>query len=410
MNILHTSDWHLGHQLYGRRRHEEFEAFLAWLQTTVRERRVETLLLAGDVFDSALPGTRAQEMYYRFLGNVLDSSSPCRHVVVIAGNHDSPAFLDAPHTLLSVMGIHVAGRAREPEEEVLALAGPDGEPELIVCAVPFLRERDLFRAREGEGREARDRLMAEGMREHYRRAALRAEELRAGRDIPVVAMGHLFASGGTVSEGVRDLRIGSLGQVETGIFPESFHYVALGHLHIPQKAGGNERIRYSGSPLPMSFGEAGRPKEVCLLETAGAHVKVERVPVPVFQRLESVEGDLDAIAARLTELSAQSAPCWVEVTHTGALPVPGLREQVEAHVSGGVEVLRIRNARPVPEGMDADPARETLEEMGVEEVFERRLREAFPEADPADPKLEELRELYREVLAMPDGEEDSCAS
>ena len=143
MNILHTSDWHLGHQLYGKRRSEEFQAFLAWLGQLVHERRVEALLIAGDVFDSALPGTRAQEMYYRFLGEVLAPSSPCRHVVVVAGNHDSPAFLDAPNTLLSVMGIHVTGRAKEPEDEVLVLNGPDGEPELIVCAGPFLLERDL---------------------------------------------------------------------------------------------------------------------------------------------------------------------------------------------------------------------------------------------------------------------------
>ena len=411
MNILHTSDWHLGHQLYGKRRSEEFQAFLAWLGQLVHERRVEALLIAGDVFDSALPGTRAQEMYYRFLGEVLAPSSPCRHVVVVAGNHDSPAFLDAPNTLLSVMGIHVTGRAKEAEDEVLVLNGPDGEPELIVCAVPFLLERDLYRAREGEGRDERDRLMAEGMKEHYRKAALQAERLRAGRDIPVVAMGHLFAAGCAPSEGVRDLRVGSLGQVDAGIFPESFDYVALGHLHLPQKAGGRENIRYSGSPLPMSFGEARRPKEVRLLESRGAQVMSEGVPVPVFRRLESVEGDLDAIEQRLAELSARKESIWAEVTYTGTERVADLRDRVEAHTGGGLEVLRIRNFRLLPEGMEADPQQETLEDMGVEDVFERRLKEAFPDADPADPKLEELRALYKEVLAMPEnGEEGPCAS
>ncbi|HJD97889.1 exonuclease SbcCD subunit D C-terminal domain-containing protein [Mailhella massiliensis] len=409
MNILHTSDWHLGHQLYGRRRHEEFQAFLAWLQGFVRERQVHALLLAGDVFDSALPGTRAQELYYRFLGDLLSPGSPCRHIVITSGNHDSPAFLDAPDILLSSMGIHITGRAREPEGEVLMLEGPEGEPELIVCAVPFLRERDLYRAKEGEGMQERDRLMAEGMREHYRRAALRAEELRAGRDIPVIAMGHLFTSGGALSEGVRELRIGSLGQVDAGIFPESLDYVALGHLHLAQKAGGSERIRYSGSPLPLSFAEAARPKEVALLRTAGRQVRVERVGVPSFQRLESVEGALADIEARLEELSACGQAVWAEVTYTGAAPAPDLRERVDARARNGLEILRVRSARPMPEGMDADAGRENLEEMGVEEVFERRLREAFPDADPESPELEGLRALYREVLAMPEREE-TCAS
>lgn len=406
MNILHTSDWHLGHQLYGRRRIEEFSAFLAFLGQFVHEKRVETLLIAGDVFDSALPSTRAQEMYYRFLGEVLAPSSPCRHVVVVAGNHDSPAFLDAPHTLLSVMGIHVIGRAKDPEEEVLVLNKPNGEAELIVCAVPFLMERDLYRAKEGEDRDARDRLMADGIREHYRRAALEAENIRAGRNIPVVAMGHLFAAGCAVSKDVREVRVGSLGQVDAGVFPEAFDYVALGHLHIAQKVGGQERIRYSGSPLPMSFDEALRSKELRLLETQGKKVKTESVPVPVFRRMESVEGDITAIEERLDELSAQEESIWAEVTYTGADHIANLSERVDAHTKGKLEVLRVRTSRLLPSAMDADPMRETLEDMSVEDVFERRLKDAFPTLDTSDRKLEELRALYNEVLALPENWEN----
>ena len=415
MIILHTSDWHLGHSLCGKRRHEEFRAFLSWLLDAMRRERVDALLLSGDIFDSALPGNAAQSLYYDFLRQTTLPSGPCRHVVIIAGNHDSPSFLDAPGTLLSSMHIHVIGKAREPENETLLLRDPNGQPELIVCAVPFLRDRDLYRAGDGDDMDDRDRRMLEGMREHYRRAALEAERLRKGLDLPVLAMGHLFAAGGMTGgdDGVRDLRVGSLGQVDADVFPSTFAYVALGHLHRAQKVHGEERIRYSGSPLPMGFDEAGLPREVRLLSTEGSRVLSRGLSVPSFQRLERVEGNIDAVERRLDELAASGESVWAEVVHTGQDRVADLRERVEARVQRGLEVLRIRNVRSLTEGMNADPEEEHLEELSVEEVFERRLRDAFPESDPDDPKLAILRATFRESVAAAlrdDDEEDhACA-
>ncbi len=412
MNILHTSDWHLGHSLYGRRRYGEFQAFLSWLLELIRRENVEVLLLAGDVFDSALPGTQAQALYYGFLRDVSAPDSPCRHVVVISGNHDSPTFLDAPGGLLSAMHIHVVGRAREPEEECLLLNGADGSPALVACAVPFLRDRDLYRASDGDGADERDARMAEGMKEHYRRAALEAERLRAGRDIPVLAMGHLFAAGGQAfgDDGVRDLRVGSLGQVSADVFPPLFDYVALGHLHSAQKVHGEERLRYAGSPLPMGFDEAARPREVRLLSTKGRNVSSRGVAVPSFQRLERVEGSLADIEKALRKLSQEKESVWAEVVHTGSEPVADLRERVEDMARGPLEILRVRNLRVLPEGMEADPEQETLEELGVEDVFERKLKDAFPERAKDDPALEDLRVLFREAVAAAREKEQSCAS
>ncbi len=410
MNILHTSDWHLGHSLFGRRRHEEFRRFLDWLLETVHRERVDVLVMAGDVFDSALPGNPAQAAYYGFLRRLM-TGGVCRHVVIVAGNHDSPAFLDAPAALLSAMDIHVTGRAREPEEETLLLRGPDGSPELIVSAVPFLRDRDLYRACDGDDPEERDRRMAEGMKEHYARAAEQVRRLREEHgDLPALATGHLFAAGGLTApdDGVRDLRVGSLGQVPADVFPDDFDYVALGHLHLPQKVNGREHIRYSGSPLPMGFNETGRRKEVCLLSLEGRRVSYRRVDVPVFQRLEKVEGDLPALERRLEELSRCGESVWAEVMYTGTEPVPDLRERVAAYATGGLELLRIRNARSLEGGLDADPEDADLEDLGVEDVFERRLREAFPDRDVDDPELEELRAAFREAAAAAGraGEED----
>ena len=147
MNLLHTSDWHLGRALYGRKRYEEFAAFLDWLADTIERERIDVLLVAGDVFDTSAPSNRAQGLYYRFLCRVAASS--CRHVVVVAGNHDSPSFLNAPRELLKELHVHVVGSSTpdHPEDEVLVLRNAQDAPELIVCAVPYLRDRTSARPR-----------------------------------------------------------------------------------------------------------------------------------------------------------------------------------------------------------------------------------------------------------------------
>ncbi|MEM5788086.1 MAG: exonuclease subunit SbcD, partial [Syntrophobacteraceae bacterium] len=137
MKILHSSDWHIGRTLYGRKRYDEHAAFLDWLGELIRKESVEVLVVAGDVFDTGAPSNRAQELYYRFLCSV--AGTTCRHVVVVAGNHDSPSFLNAPRDLLRYLNVHVVGCiSGSCSDEVLVLRNPDGEEEMIVCAVPYL--------------------------------------------------------------------------------------------------------------------------------------------------------------------------------------------------------------------------------------------------------------------------------
>ncbi len=419
MKILHTSDWHLGHALYGRKRNAEFSLFLQWLKRTLSEEAVDVLLISGDIFDSGLPSNQAQALYYSFLCEA--AGGPCRHVVVTAGNHDSPSFLDAPQALLQALDVHVIGAALSPEEEVLLLRDAEGRPELIVCAVPFLRDRDLFRASPGDSVDDRDVLLAEGMRAHYRRCAEKAEQLRAeaarerkGR-LPVIAMGHLFATGCCSGEddGVRDLRIGSLGQIGADIFADSFDYVALGHLHGPQKVDGQERIRYSGSPLPMGFGEAGQQKKVCLAEIGGDSVSVRTIDVPLFQKLEKISGDLPAIEARLAELSLSGDSVWAEVLYTGSAVVSDLRDRLLAKASSSVELLRIRTARTLDAPSSELDDGTALEDMSVLEVFERRLSDLERESPIDSEQRESLLETYRQaVLELQDVDEgdEGCAS
>src|SRR5690606_24555274 len=127
MKILHTSDWHLGRALFTRRPYEEFAAYLAWPLRLIQDAAIDVLVVAGDVFDTTTPGTRAQQLYYRFLRGL--AASPCRHAVIVAGNHDSPSFLDAPKELLRAFNVHVVGSAcSNPADEVLLLHGTDGTP------------------------------------------------------------------------------------------------------------------------------------------------------------------------------------------------------------------------------------------------------------------------------------------
>ncbi|SEQ29685.1 Exodeoxyribonuclease I subunit D [Ectothiorhodospira magna] len=404
MKILHTSDWHLGRRLFGRQRYEEYQGFLDWLAGLIEDAGVDVLVVAGDVFDTSTPSHLAQSLYYRFLCQL--AGSCCRHVVVVAGNHDSPTFLDAPRELLKVLDVHVIGAVPDNlADEVLVLHHPQtGTAELVVCAVPYLRDRDIRRVTAGESLEDKDRKLMEGIRDHYRTVvelACRRREALDGHP-PLLATGHLFTAGGRTmdGDGVRDLYVGSLAHVDRDIFPDGLDYVALGHLHTAQKVQDSERVRYSGSPLPMGFGEAGQPKYVCLveLETDGT-LRVECPQVPVFQPLARVRGDWEVIQARLRELVAADSRAWLEVIYEGEAVVGNLRARLDEILAGsGLEVLRLKNTRLMNQVLARCHLQETLDDLDVHDVFERCLtRHEVP-----DTQRPSLRLAYGEIVAALD--------
>lgn len=272
LTLLHTSDWHLGRRLYGKPRYDEFKQFLDWQLQTLREQKVDVLLIAGDIFDTTAPSNQAQNLYYDFLSQVCHTD--CRHVIIVAGNHDSASFLEAPKQLLKSFNIHIIGSMTDtPTDEVITLSDKSGQPELIVMAVPYLRDRDVRTVGHGERLDDKERKLAQGIKAHYAQIAdiamAQQAQLKAKykRTIPIVATGHLFTVGGQTMEGdgVRDLYVGSLGSIGAEIFHPHIDYVALGHLHIPQVVGGQPHIRYAGSPIAMGFGESRQQKQVHLL-------------------------------------------------------------------------------------------------------------------------------------------------
>lgn len=405
MKILHTSDWHLGRSLYGRKRYDEFAAFLDWLVHTIETQQIDLLLVAGDVFDTTTPGHRAQELYYRFLCRM--AASCCTHVVVIAGNHDSPSFLNAPKEILHMLNVHVVGAVTDtPADEVLVISNADQTA--VVCAVPYLRDKDIRTVEPGETIDDKNRKLVQGIRQHYAQVAAIAEEKRAALltktpdadpqpCIPIIALGHLFTAGGKTvdGDGVRELYVGSLAHVDTSVFPESIDYLALGHLHVPQKVGGAAQIRYSGSPIPMGFGEAGHAKQVVMVEFSCENIAVTPLPVPCFQELVRITGSLDEICERMSQLRQAGSRAWLEIEYTGRDRVGSLREMLdEAVADSDMEIRRIKNRQVMDRVIQKTRKQETLDDLDPRDVFDRCLDAA--DVTNEDRKL--LTASYNEIV------------
>ena len=397
MKILHTSDWHLGRSLYGRKRYDESLAFLDWLADLIESEGVDALLVAGDIFDTSTPSNRAQELYYRFLCRV--SASCCRNIVVIAGNHDSPSFLNAPKELLRALNVYVVGAISEnPEAEVITLSDPANIPQAIICAVPYLRDRDIRTVEAGETVADKNVKLIEGVRKHYAKVCKLAVKRAAGYgNIPIIGMGHLFTTGGKTvdGDGVRELYVGSLAHVGEDIFPNCIDYLALGHLHVPQKVGKSEHIRYCGSPIPMGYGEASQEKRVVLVEFDGRTPQINEHQVPCFQALEKISGGIDEIGTRIDELKSQSSNAWLEIEYTGTKIAGNLQELMdEAIANTDLEILRIKNRRVVERVSGPIDQEETLDDLDVNEVFIRCL-DSYEVAEEERP---ELIQSYKEII------------
>ncbi len=396
MRILHTSDWHLGRSLYNKKRYEEFEAFLEWLIVTIQENKIDTLLVAGDVFDNGSPSNRAQNLYYHFLVKV--ASTSCQHIVVIAGNHDSPSFLNAPKELLRELNVYVIGSITESIEDEVLLLTSNNQPQAIICAVPYLRDRDVRVAEPGETIDDKNAKLIEGISQHYGEVSWLAEQKRedlGNPKLPIIGMGHLFTAGGKIldGDGVRELYIGTLTHVHADKFPASFDYIALGHLHVPQIVDKKEHIRYSGSPLPIGFGEASQEKKVIIIEFSEGQRRIEEITVPVFQKLLRISGSIEDIIKRIEELKLESA--WLEIEYKGKDIIPNLRQVIdEALVATSLESLQIKNRQVMEKVAMAISADETLDDLNEIEVFNRCL-DAF---ETSEEDRVGLISAYREIL------------
>ncbi len=399
MRILHTSDWHLGHTMQGLPRDHEHTAFLKWLRQVLLDQRIDVLLLSGDVFHTANPSAQATSTWYGFLSEVVGDNKSLQ-VVVIAGNHDSPARLQAPHPILSPMRVHVVGQLRgtggelDMDRLVIPLKDHDGAVRAVCAAVPFLRPEDL-----GTGLEVasdRDHLV-DGVRAVYAQVLAAARKGHGGQRLPIVALGHCYMTGATLSEfSERKVLGGNQHALPLDIFPEDVAYVALGHLHLAQPVGGRANVRYAGSPIPLSLAEAPYRHQVCVVELSQAAapridclhvpraVDIVRVPTAGAAPLPWVLERLRKLPPRDEYLNDNTRPYLEVAVKLDSSPGdPELRARVEEALAGRAPpLIKLSVVRPLRERTLADVAPvETLHDLTPDQVFRSLYRKASADAD-----------------------------
>lgn len=399
MKILHTADWHLGKKLEQCERTEEHQDFLDWLIEKLSAACIDVLIIAGDVFDTGSPSNTALEQYYRFLRMVKDTC--CREVVIIGGNHDSISTLNAPKSLLKYFNVHIVGGVPEAfTEQIIPIKDVNGKLELVVCAVPFLRDRDIRLSVSGESNEEREQRIKEGISNHYHRFI---EHITAYKEenIPVIATGHLFAAGSSTSESEKEIHVGNLGQVHGDHFPVEFNYIALGHIHRPQVVNRMEHIRYSGSPIPLSFSENEDKKQVLILEfKAGDLISLVPHEVPCGRKLIRIRGDLDTVKRKILDLEDPGLKYkpWVEVQVETTTAILDLDQQLSALQSQKPFIERFfprQNRLRSSKSLDAIEEELALKDLTPKAVFLKRC-----ESKIAAEEFPELMKTFEEALEL----------
>lgn len=413
MRLLHTSDWHLGQTLHHYDRTHEHQHFLDWLLDTLDAEATDLLLVAGDIFDTANPSAAAQRQLYRFLTEAR-RRRPHLAVVMIAGNHDSPARLEAPAPFLDWFGAACVGQvhrlpdgAIDLERLVVPVRDAQGRIAAWCLAIPFLRPSDVPRV-DGASEHADTDPYQAGVAALYR-GALELAQARRQPGQPIVALGHCHMRDGEVSEdSERRIVIGGAEALPAGIFDPAIAYVALGHLHQPQKVGRHEHIRYSGSPLPMSFSEIHYPHQVVSARLEGetlAEWRAIPVPRPVdLMRVpltpRPVEQALDALRAlELPPLPDARQP-YLQVRVALDGPEPALRAKVEAALDGKpVRLARIEVSAAAAAGEAPAPmlSLDDLNRLDPAAVFASLYRERHGAEAPAT-----LAAALAELLQAPD--------
>jgi len=290
---------------------EELKLFFDWLIELIKKENIDVLLVSGDIFDLANPAVKDRELYYQFLSRLIKLEI---QIVITGGNHDAVGLLNAPQKILRELNIKVIGGATEEiEDELIEITDDNGKVELVVAAVPFLRDKDLRTKESDEKYSNRTEAIREGIKEHYQQLATICESKYS--NVPTIAMGHLYAKGSVTSESERDIHVGNAAAVESSIFSNVFNYVALGHIHRPQVIGNNQYIRYSGSPIALSFSEKTDNKSLIILDIEDGKIETPTViEIPKFRALQKFSGDLESVKTKLKDFNPDYLlPSFVEI-------------------------------------------------------------------------------------------------
>jgi len=449
MRIIHTSDWHLGQYFYGKSRAAEHQQFLNWLIVQAKERQVDVIIVAGDIFDTSTPPSYAREMYFDFIAKLHQTN--CQ-LIILAGNHDSVAMLAESQAVLANLSTRVvtqvipvaideselqdkeSAATKAIAQQVFPIINVKGQATAIICAIPFVRPRDVIKSRAGQSAKDKQQSLQQAISDHYQSLYQYALELAErlakdlqlpqGEQLPIIATGHLTALGVSLSDSksdsVRDIYIGSLEAFPASAFPPA-DYIALGHIHRAQKIAKSEHIRYCGSPIPLSFDEAKQDKRVLLVEfCSGKFKQVIDIIVPCFQPLYMVKTSVDDLEENLKqtliefkhfkEQQAQSilpdvmpleSNAWLDIEIDNGEHLSDLSQRVsELVIDMPFEVLLVRRCKKARMRQQAQLAQQdnsTLSELSLMDVFDSRLSQLDWQTDEEVARKTRLKQMFTEL-------------
>lgn len=427
MRIIHTSDWHLGQYFYGKSRADEHQQFLNWLIVQAQQQNVDAIIVAGDIFDTATPPSYARKMYFNFISEL--QTIDCQ-LIVLGGNHDSASMLAESKTLLGSLSTRVIANVTDISvesnlsEQVFTLKDKHNNPTAVICAVPYIRPRDVIKSHEGQSAGEKSKSLQQAIDNHYQSLFKHAQQLvkESGLPLPVIATGHLTALGASVSDSVREIYIGTLEAISSSTFPPA-DYIALGHIHRAQKVGKTEHIRYSGSPIALSFDEAKQQKRVLMVDfDEDKLTSVDDLNIPCFQPLamvktslenlvENIEKLVESLAVNSQSFSSNSQKLWLDIELSNAKLFNDLQGKITALVQDfPVEVLLVRREKELRKHLMMQSVElSTLSELTLDEVFLSRLnQEAWLSEDNPDQQVVEqlenrknkLNTLFKEAVAQ----------
>ncbi|OAT25866.1 exonuclease subunit SbcD [Proteus myxofaciens] len=407
MRIIHTSDWHLGQYFYTKTRANEHQQFLNWLLQQIHDYQVDALIVAGDIFDTGSPPSYARELYNRFVVAIRETD--CQ-LIILGGNHDSVATLNESKSLLACLNTTVVANVHtETPQPPIILHQKDNTPGALLCAIPYLRPRDMITSESGQSGTQKQQALKDAIADYYQCQFDEAVKLRQQLNvaIPIIATGHLTTIGASVTDSVREIYIGTLDAFSANLFPE-FDYIALGHIHRPQVVNKSGHIRYSGSPIPLSFDESGQQKSVCLLDFEQDKLaNITLLPIPEFQLLRTISGSLNEIEAELDKLKQQydetNNTLWLDIEVATQDYLSDIQSRIQTLTQTPLfEVILLRRAKQQRQAFTQNE-KETLTELSVYDVFERRL--AQQEISSTETK-ERLTILFKQAVDMAEQEDN----
>lgn len=401
MRVIHTSDWHLGQHFFGKSRHNEHRAFLNWLLTQAQQQQVDAIIVAGDVFDTGSPPSYARQLYNQF---IVDLQQHNCELLILGGNHDSVATLNESTNLLACLNTYVLpGVCQDINDQVITLKSRDGKPGAVVCAIPYIRPRDVTTSKAGQSAQDKQVALQHAIAEHYNSVYEAAKTVRdqLDKNLPIIATGHLTTIGVTKTESVRDIYIGTLEAFAASAFPPA-DYIALGHIHRAQKVAKTEHIRYSGSPIALSFDEIGQQKNVMMVDFEQQKlVQVEPLAVPIFQPMQMIKGNLEEIENQLQQLSNHDdkTDVWLDIEVITEDYLSDLHSRIEKMTEElPVEVLVLRRQKRNRALSAESEVNRTLNELNAFEVFDKRLALESFESDKEQQRLQRIKASFDEVV------------